>query len=67
MSHQTVIAFAQFKYTISNYLAIKDYHNILFHGYRLQFQLAGETNWPANCFDEDKAAQLKANANTARR
>jgi hypothetical protein len=43
--HQTVIAFAQFKYTISNYLAIKDYHNILFHGYRLQFQMAGETNW----------------------
>ncbi len=45
MYHQTVIAFAQFKYTISNYLAIKDYHNILFHGYRLQFQMAGETNW----------------------
>ena len=43
--HQTGIAFAQFKYTISNYLAIKDYHNILFHGYRLQFQMAGEINW----------------------
>ena len=37
-----------FKYTISNYLAIKDYHNILFHGYRLQFQMAGETNWEIN-------------------
>jgi len=46
--HQTVIAFAQFKYTISNYLAIKDYHNILFHGYHLQFQMAGETNWQIN-------------------
>ena len=48
MYHQTVIAFAQFKYTISNYLAIKDYHNILFHGYHLQFQMAGETNWQIN-------------------
>jgi hypothetical protein len=48
MYHQTVIAFAQFKYTISNYLAIKDYHNILFHEYHLQFQKAGETNWQIN-------------------
>jgi hypothetical protein len=45
MYHQTVIAFAKFKNTISKYLAIKDYHNILFHGYRLQFQMVGETNW----------------------
>ena len=41
---QTTIAFAQFKYTISNYLAIKEYHNLLFHGYHLQFQMAGETD-----------------------
>ena len=39
----TRIAFLQFANTMSNYAAIKEFHNAWHHGFKLRFQMASET------------------------